>query len=100
MSKAEIEANKRYCISRGDDIEETSGIDMQRALDFIEGYHQAEKDLELTWRDMAEIVEIANLLATEWLSNTPWDGIRDWGFYQEVLKRFKDYKDYKERKNK
>ena len=97
MSKAEIEANKRYGISRGDDTEETSGIDMQRALDFIEGYQQAEKDLELTWRDMAEIVEISNLLATEWLSNTPWDGIRDWGFYQEVLKRFKDYK---ERKNK
>ena len=46
MSKAEEEANKRYSITRGDDTEETSGIDMQRALDFIEGYHQAEKDLE------------------------------------------------------
>ena len=46
MSKAEEEANKRYCITRGDDTEETSGIDMQRALDFIEGYHQAEKDIK------------------------------------------------------
>ena len=46
MSKAEEEANKRYCITRGDDTEETSGIDMQRALDFIDGYHQAEKDIK------------------------------------------------------
>jgi hypothetical protein len=45
MSKAEEEANKRYRITRGDDTEETSGIDMQRALDFIEGYQQAEKDV-------------------------------------------------------
>ena len=45
MSRAEEEANKRYNIARGDDTQETSGIDMQRASDFIEGYHQAEKDL-------------------------------------------------------
>lgn len=46
MSKAEEEANKRYCVTRGDDTEETSGIDMQRALDFIDGYHQAERDIK------------------------------------------------------
>ena len=46
MSKAEEEANKRYNITRGDDTEETSGIDMQRAMDFVEGYHQAEKDIK------------------------------------------------------
>ena len=45
MSKAEEEANKRYGITRGDDTQETSGIDMQRASDFIEGYEQAEKDI-------------------------------------------------------
>ena len=64
---------------------------------YKEGYHQAEKDLELSWKDMAEIVKIANLLEIEWLNGTPWDGIRDWGFYQEVLKRFKDYKERKEK---
>ena len=92
MGRAEEEANRRYCIIRGDDTEETSGIDMQRALDFIDGYHQAEKDLELTWKDISEIVKIVNLLETEWLNSTPCDGIRDWGFYQEVLKRFKESK--------
>ena len=45
MSKAEEEANKRYGITRGDDTQETSGIDMQRASDFIDGYRQAEKEL-------------------------------------------------------
>jgi len=46
----------------------------------------------LTWRDMGEIDKIASLLENEWLNSTPWDGIRDWGFYQEVLKRFKAQK--------
>lgn len=45
MSKAEERANKRYIIARGDDTQETSGIDMQRALDFIEGYEQATEDI-------------------------------------------------------
>ena len=47
---------------------------------------------ELTLKDMAEIIKIANLLEIEWLNSTPWDGIRDWGFYAEVLKRFKAQK--------
>lgn len=62
---------------------------------FLLGYHQAEKDLELGWKDMSEIVKIANLLEIEWLNSTPWDGIRDCGFYQEVLKRYKDFKERK-----
>lgn len=45
---------------------------------------------ELTWKDIAEIEKISNLLEIEWLNSTPWDGIRDCGFYAEVLKRFKD----------
>lgn len=53
MSKAEEIAAGRYKINRGDDTPETSGIDMQRALDFIDGYEQAEKDLALTWKDLA-----------------------------------------------
>ncbi len=34
------------------------GYDMMSAYE--EGYHQAEKDLELTWKDMEMIQEIAN----------------------------------------
>jgi len=71
MNKAEERAKERYSIVRGDDTQETSGIDMQGASDFIEGYHQAEKDLALTWEAIStdkiqkileEIVRMHNLL--------------------------------------
>lgn len=59
---------------------------------FLHGYHQAEKDLELTWEDMRELhiiftevdvdIELGKIgIKTETL-----------GYYQEVLKRFKDLK--------
>lgn len=44
---------------------------------------------KLTWKDMAEIVQIADILELEWLNYTNWGGIRDCNFYEEVLKRFK-----------
>ena len=91
MSKAEERASSKYPVSNtvlGD-------INYLPRIAFIEGYHQAEKDLELGWKDMSEIVKIANLLEIEWLNSTPWDGIRDCGFYQEVLKRYKDFKERK-----
>ena len=50
---------------------------------FIDGYHQAEKDLELTWED---IRAIEKLLGFDNIIESPKE------FYQEVLKRFKDYK--------
>lgn len=86
MSKAEEEVNKRYSITRGDDTKETSGIDMQRASDFIDGYHQAEKDLGLTVDD---IMKLDALLIEMW--NRPSNEDK----YQEVLKRFKDLKNVK-----
>ncbi len=45
MSKAEQRAKERYSIRRGDDTQKTSGIDMQGASDFIEGYEQATEDI-------------------------------------------------------
>ena len=91
MSKAEEEANKRYSITRGDDTQETSGIDMQRALDFIEGYHQAEKDLELTWEDIQNIRNIiAEMMVESYTRNSSWATHEE--FSKEVLKRFKAQK--------
>ena len=55
---------------------------------FIEGYHQAEKDLELSWEDMRELYIIfaevdteIELCKTDIKSETI-------GYYEEVLKRF------------
>ena len=89
MSKAEEEANKRYSITRGDDTQETSGIDMQRASDFIDGYEQAEKDNELTWKDIVMIDKLLIDLGMIFPAKSTPD------YYQEVLKRFKDLKHVK-----
>ena len=60
---------------------------------FIDGYHQAEKDLELGWEDMRELYIIfaevdteIELCKTDIKSETL-------GYYQEVLKRFKEKKE-------
>ena len=58
---------------------------------YIAGYHQAEKDMELTWEDMLRIDEIISEVYKDSNScNTE-------NIYQEVLKRFKDFKERKEK---
>jgi hypothetical protein len=50
---------------------------------FIEGYHQAEKDLELTYDDICEIMEIReDVLEMDSYEN----------LYEEVLNRFNELK--------
>ena len=63
---------------------------------FIEGYHQAEKDLELTWEDIEKITDIWDDLHEDEAvySKTGYDTPE---FYQEILKRFKDFKEGKEK---
>lgn len=83
MSKAEDLAKKYR------DFREQCGIKDPVMLNEIEeayedGYHQAEKDLELTVDD---IMKIDALLIDMW--NRPSNEDK----YQEVLKRFKDFKD-------
>lgn len=87
MSKAEERAKERYSIVRGDDTQETSGIDMQRASDFIEGYRQAQKDNELTWEDMREICTLSVLVEID-LGRL----VSDERHYTEVLNRFNKQK--------
>ena len=84
MGRAEERAFERYSITRGDDTQETSGIDMQRVSDFIDGYHQAEEDLKLTWED---IESIHTLMAHQEVAPILWKCGYE-AFYQEVLKRF------------
>lgn len=60
---------------------------------FVAGYKEAEKDLALTWEDMATIdsliTEVSNSYA---VGNYDHDGERE-HFYGEVLKRFKETRD-------
>ena len=77
MSKAEEKSRNRYPT-------------MAEKYAFIDGYEQAEKDLELTWEDMMRIDEIITQVFKE--SKT----CQMEAIYQEVLKRFKERKETKD----
>lgn len=66
------------------------GYDMMSAYE--EGYHQAEKDLELTWEDMSFIrLAFDATEANIHLGNIKVNPMTK-EYYQEVLKRFKELK--------
>lgn len=75
MSKAEEKSKFRY-------------VTFAEECAFIDGYEQAEEDNELTWED---IKVIEKLLGFDNIIESPKE------FYQEVLKRFKDFKERKEK---
>ena len=58
---------------------------------FIVGYHQAEKDLELTWEDMFGIFCLVNEVLDDYA-----EGKTKKEIGEEVLKRFKDFKERKQ----
>lgn len=77
MSKAE----KRAC-------QYTGYCRNQSYKDYLNGYHQAEKDNELTWEDVRRIYLIVNST----INDVDMDNLTDKSIYQEVLKRFKAQK--------
>lgn len=77
------EPPKDYCISAHAD--HFNGF----VEGYIEGYHQAEKDLKLTWEDIRDICNIQYIVLNEYNDyNEPQGNI----LYQEVLKRFQNLK--------
>ena len=54
---------------------------------YIEGYYQAEKDLELSWEDMFNIYRLVNEVFDDYA-----DGKTKKEVGEEVLKRFKERK--------
>lgn len=111
MSKAKQRALEKYPLMKDDDKEGLEALkyigmececasvfnEAQEAKQayFIEGYHQAEKDLELTWRDTEQILDIIDNLVDETFNAYNFSIPADKEFYQEVLKRFKDLKHVK-----
>jgi len=88
MSKAEEKALKIYPAERG----HMHDRPYQRE-GFIVGYHQAEKDNELTWEDMRELYIIFAEVDTEIELCKADITAETIGYYQEVLKRFKERKE-------
>ena len=108
MSKAEERALETYPLMADDDKEGLEALkyigiecectsvfnEVQEAKQayFIEGYHQAEKDLELGWEDVPKIFQISEKLKTSWWfrDNEQTKLIGTQTFWEEVLKRFKE----------
>lgn len=104
MSKAEERALEKYPLMADDNKEGLESLkyigiececasvfnEAQEAKQayFIEGYHQAEKDLELSWEDVRRIY----LLVNSTINDVGMDNLTDKSIYQEVLKRFKEIK--------
>ncbi len=57
---------------------------------FIDGYQQAEQDMELTWEDVRELYIIFAEVDTEIELCKTDIKAETIGYYQEVLKRFKE----------
>jgi hypothetical protein len=74
MSKAEEKSQNRYPT-------------LAEKYAFMNGYEQAEKDLELTWKDLAIIEKLGEDFVKH--NQTP---MSDEEFYKEVLKRFNKLK--------
>ena len=97
MSKAEYLAKELYPDWKMTGVptvdgQEESMVRIQRVA-YIKGYHQAEQDLTLTWEDLKMIDEISDQVYAE----CDVDAFDEKEYYQEVLKRFKDYKERKEK---
>ena len=90
MSNAEQRAFERYPDYREMDGEYVTQIHKRKV--FAEGYHQAEKDNELTWKDMKCIIKHYQDIMAE--KSRVFVRVED---YKELLKRYKDYKERKEK---
>ena len=79
MNKAKEKAQNRYPT-------------LAEELAFIDGYEEAEKDLELTWKDVECIIKHYQDIMAE--KSRVFVRVED---YQELLKRYKDCKERKEK---
>ncbi len=88
MSKARDKALEAFPISFSERMGYRSDtIPNERRNAFEKGYEQAQKDLELSWRDMQRIVKIADYLC----NSLEYDKIKkmgEEGYYTEILERF------------
>ena len=66
----------------------SNGRNCIECSNYITGYHQAEKDLELTWEDVREMCTQSVLVEID-LGGL----VSDERHYTEVLKRFKERKE-------
>jgi len=89
MSKAVEKAYEAYPLTEDNRLNHERNA---KRVGFQQGYDQAEKDLELTWADMRELYIIFAEVDTEIELCKTDIKAETIGYYQEVLKRFKERK--------
>ena len=87
MSRAENRALEAFPIKIDGDSRGSYDLNVVKRIIYQQGYDQAEKDLELSWNDVALILNVAEEFNRK--NTVP---ISDEEYFKEVLKRFKDYK--------
>ena len=56
---------------------------------YLEGYHQAEKDLALTWEDIRKILTYADFIELKlMIKGVEYDETMQEKYYEEILRRF------------
>lgn len=94
MSKARQKALEKFPILFGERMGyDKTNLQQERRNAFEKGYHQAEKDLELTWEDIQKIDVLIYAVLDEEKYKRYYTQDRDGDFYEEVLKRFKERKE-------
>ena len=85
QNKAEDRAKETYPLRDAEHVYDEERVIEAREY-FVQGYKQAEKDLELTWEDIQLIVSL------DWdLDHSEFScGKSTEEYYKEVLKQFKD----------
>lgn len=92
MSKAEDRALEAYPVKEEWVGNQYGGLEDVNKLSrekYTEGYHQAEKDLELTWKDILLLADIEQDVFCH--SDSPLKGVQ--AAYEEILKRFNETKE-------
>jgi hypothetical protein len=87
MSKAEERALEAFPLNIDGDSRGSYDLNVVKRIVYQQGYEQAEKDNELTWEDVALILNTA-----EEFNRKNIVPISDEEYFKEVLKRFKEMK--------
>lgn len=88
MNKAEERALEAYPTDKPNIICKASQKILQEV--YQEGYEQAEKDLELTWEEIADIVILADTVLDS--HEEEWKKLGPEAYYSAVLRAYKDAK--------
>ena len=83
-------------MSKVEELSQNRYPTMAEKYAFIDGYEQAEKDLELTWEDI-KLVHNITYEESRNVSLNKGGVTSEKEFYKEVLKRFKEFKERKEK---